>query len=286
MPVSMPALGVPEEASSWMDGLRAVRKSEPRHITKPKRIIGLLRASYALEMSKFATAPPEVADISLRGVSRFFELGDEKIHAIRNLTLDIRQGEFVAIKGPSGSGKSTLANVIGGLDTPNEGNIVVGGLDFNKANDKELSHYRSHTIGFVFQSFNLQAHTTVMENVLLPLVIAGVDRDTRLKRARECVELMGLGDRADQPTNKLSGGQRQRVSIARALANWPQIIIADEPTGNLDQANGQIVIDYLTRLNRELNITLILITHDADVANKAPRVLEIVDGTVTDRKRA
>jgi putative ABC transport system ATP-binding protein len=228
----------------------------------------------------------DAADISLRGVSRVFELGDEKIHAIRNLTLDIRQGEFVAIKGPSGSGKSTLANVVGGLDTPNEGQIVVGGLDFSKANDKELSHYRSHTIGFVFQSFNLQAHTTVLENVLLPLVIAGVDRDTRLKRATECVELMGLGDRADQLTNKLSGGQRQRVSIARALANWPRIIIADEPTGNLDQANGQIVIDYLTRLNRELNITLILITHDADVANRAPRILEIVDGTVTDRKRA
>ena len=126
----------------------------------------------------------------------------------------------------------------------------------------------------------------MLENVLLPLVIAGVDRDARLKRAIECVELMGLGDRADQPTNKLSCGQRQRVSIARALANWPQIIIADEPTGNLDQANGQIVIDYLTRLNHELNITLILITHDADVANKAPRVLEIVDGTVADRKRA
>ncbi len=243
-------------------------------------------ASYALEMSKVATAPPEVANISLRGVSRFFELGDEKIHAIRNLTLDIRQGEFVAIKGPSGSGKSTLANVIGGLDTPNDGQIVVGGLDFSKASDKELSYYRSKTIGFVFQSFNLQSHTTVLENVLLPLVIAGVDRDARLKRATECLELMGLGDRADQPTNKLSGGQRQRVSIARALANWPQIIIADEPTGNLDQANGQIVIDYLTRLNRELNITLILITHDADVANKAPRILEIVDGTVTDRKRA
>jgi putative ABC transport system ATP-binding protein len=162
----------------------------------------------------------------------------------------------------------------------------VGGLDFSKANDKELSHYRSQTIGFVFQSFNLQAHTTVLENVLLPLVIAGVDRATRLARATECVELMGLGDRADQPTNKLSGGQRQRVSIARALANWPQIIIADEPTGNLDQANGQIVIDYLTKLNRELNITLILITHDAGVANKAPRILEIVDGTLTDRKRA
>jgi putative ABC transport system ATP-binding protein len=228
----------------------------------------------------------EVADISLTGVSRVFELGDEKIHALRNLSLDIRQGEFVAIKGPSGSGKSTLANVIGGLDTPNEGSIVVGGLDFSRANDQELSHYRSHTIGFVFQSFNLQSHSTVLENVLLPLVIAGMDKVSRLERAKECLELMGLSDRADQPTNKLSGGQRQRVSIARALANKPPIMIADEPTGNLDQANGQIVIDYLTKLNRELNMTLILITHDADVANKAPRILEIVDGTVTDRKRA
>jgi ABC-type dipeptide/oligopeptide/nickel transport system ATPase component len=125
-----------------------------------------------------------------------------------------------------------------------------------------------------------------LENVLLPLVIAGVDKTTRLARAKECLELMGLADRADQPTNKLSGGQRQRVSIARALANWPQIIIADEPTGNLDQANGQNVIEHLTKLNRELNITLILITHDADVANKAPRILEIVDGNVTDRKSA
>jgi putative ABC transport system ATP-binding protein len=237
-------------------------------------------------MSPTLTQDLLAADISLSGVSRIYELGDEKIHALRNLTLDIRQGEFVAIKGPSGSGKSTLANVIGGLDTPNEGKIVVGGLDFSKANDKELSRYRSKTIGFVFQSFNLQSHSTVLENVLLPLVIAGVDRTTRLARAKECLELMGLSDRAEQATNKLSGGQRQRVSIARALANWPQIIIADEPTGNLDQTNGQIVIDHLTKLNRELNITLILITHDADVANKAPRILEIVDGTVTDRKSA
>ena len=226
------------------------------------------------------------ADISLVGVSRIYELGDEKIHALRDLSLEIRQGEFVAIKGPSGSGKSTLANVIGGLDTPNEGKIVVGGLDFSKAKDKELSHYRSKTIGFVLQSFNLQSHSTVLENVLLPLVIAGIDKTTRMARAKECLELMGLLDRADQPTNKLSGGQRQRVSIARALANWPQIIIADEPTGNLDQTNGQIVIDLLTKLNRELNITLILITHDADVAKKAPRILEIVDGHVTDRKSA
>jgi putative ABC transport system ATP-binding protein len=237
-------------------------------------------------MSKTLTQNLPDADILLSGVSRIYELGDEKIHALRNLTLDIRQGEFVAIKGPSGSGKSTLANVIGGLDTPNEGKIGVGGLEFSKAKDKELSRYRSKTIGFVFQSFNLQSHSTVLENVLLPLVIAGVDRTTRLARAKECLELMGLSDRAEQATNKLSGGQRQRVSIARALANWPQIIIADEPTGNLDQANGQIVIDHLTKLNRELNITLILITHDANVAKKAPRILEIVDGNVTDRKSA
>lgn len=241
---------------------------------------------YALTMINAATQRVPDADISLRGVSRVYELGDEKIHALRNLTLDIRQGEFVAIKGPSGSGKSTLANVIGGLDTPNQGQIVVGGLDFSRANDQELSHYRSQTIGFVFQSFNLQSHSTVLENVLLPLVIAGTDKVARLQRAKECLDLMGLGDRAEQPTNKLSGGQRQRVSIARALANRPRIMIADEPTGNLDQANGQIVIDYLTTLNRDLNMTLILITHDADVANKASRILEIVDGTVTDRRRA
>jgi putative ABC transport system ATP-binding protein len=234
-------------------------------------------------MTSTVNAPTKSADISLTNISRFFELGDEKIHALRNVNLEIKQGEFLAIKGPSGSGKSTLANIIGGLDTPNEGQISVGDLDFSKASDKELSHYRSETIGFVFQSFNLQAHNTVLENVLLPLVIAGVDRTTRLARAKECLELMGLADRAEQSTNKLSGGQRQRVSIARALANWPQIIIADEPTGNLDQANGQIVIDHLTKLNRELNITLILITHDADVANKAPRILEIIDGNVTDR---
>jgi len=223
------------------------------------------------------------ADIELRGVSRHYVLGEERIAAVSNLDLSVRSGEFVAVVGPSGSGKSTLANLIGGLDTPSEGTISVGGLDFSKATDKELSDYRSSTVGFVFQSFNLQPQHTVLDNVLLPLVIAGLDRSTRVQRARECLELVGLADRADQPANQLSGGQRQRVSIARALANWPRVVIADEPTGNLDQHNGRIVLDYLREINRELGVTLILITHDSGVAAVAPRVLQAVDGVVTER---
>jgi len=173
-----------------------------------------------------------------------------------------------------------------GLDTSSSGDVILDGHRLSELDEEQRAMLRGQLVGFVFQSFNLQAHTTVLENVLLPLVIAGMDKASRLERAKECLELIGLSDRADQPTNKLSGGQRQRVSIARALVNRPPIMIADEPTGNLDQANGQVVIDYLTRLNRELHMTLILITHDADVAKKAPRILEIVDGTVTDRKRA
>ena len=224
------------------------------------------------------------ADIVLRNVSRRYQLGDETIHAVSDLSLEIRQGEFVAITGPSGSGKSTLANLIGGLDSPDEGTIAVGGLEFATAGDKQLSAYRSQSVGFVFQAFNLQAHLSVIENTMLPLIIAGVDVDTRKERARFCLELVGLLERADQITNQLSGGQRQRVAIARALANQPQILIADEPTGNLDQENGRMVLEYLTKLNRELGVTLILITHDPQVASAAPRVLKVVDGAVTERR--
>lgn len=223
------------------------------------------------------------AAIVLSGVSRHYILGDEEIRAVSELSLRIEAGDLVAIVGPSGSGKSTLANLIGGLDQPNEGTVSVGGLDLSQATDRELSDYRSHTVGFVFQSFNLQPLHSVIDNVQLPLIIAGVETNTRLERARLCLELVGLGDRAEQPANQLSGGQRQRVSIARALANWPKILIADEPTGNLDQQNGRIVLDYLQEVNRELGVTLILITHDEKVAAVAPRVLEVVDGIVTER---
>jgi putative ABC transport system ATP-binding protein len=226
----------------------------------------------------------EPADIVLRDVTRRYQLGDETIHAVSHLSLEIRQGEFVAITGPSGSGKSTLANLIGGLDSPDEGTIAVGGLGFSTAGDKELSHYRSHSVGFVFQAFNLQAHLSVIENTTLPLIIAGVDPVARKERAQVCLGLVGLLERADQMTHQLSGGQRQRVAIARALANQPRILIADEPTGNLDQENGRMVLEYLVTLNRDLGVTLILITHDPLVANTATRVLEVVDGIVTERR--
>ena len=234
-------------------------------------------------MSLPDTVEKEPADIVLQKVSKRYSLGEETIHAIRELTLEIRQGDFVAITGPSGSGKSTLANLIGGLDSPDEGTIAVGGIDFGQANDKQLSHYRSHTVGFVFQSFNLQSHLSALENILLPLVVAGVERQKRLDRAQWCLNLVGLEGRAGQLVSQLSGGQRQRVAIARALANWPRILIADEPTGNLDQANGRIVLDYLATLNRELGVTLLLITHDNSVAQNARRVLSVVDGAVTEK---
>jgi putative ABC transport system ATP-binding protein len=235
-----------------------------------------------------APVPTDVhpTNISLRGVSRYFLLGDEKIHALRDASLEIEQGEFVAITGPSGSGKSTLANLIAGLDTPNEGSISVGGMELASASDRQHSDYRSKTVGFVFQSFNLQAHLSVIENVMLPLVIAGVAPATRDERARECLELVGLADRADQMVNKLSGGQRQRVSIARALANGPRLILADEPTGNLDSVNGESVMETLMGLNRDLGITLLLITHDASIAARAPRRIELVDGVLTDRRQS
>lgn len=237
-------------------------------------------------MNTMSRAGARESGISLSHVSRYFYLGDEKIHALQDATFTIERGEFVAITGPSGSGKSTLANLIAGLDTPNEGSITVSGIELATATDRQHSVYRSKTVGFVFQSFNLQTHLTAGENVMLPLVIAGVVPARRAQRAKECLELVGLGDRADQMVNKLSGGQRQRVSIARALANEPTLIIADEPTGNLDQANGESVMETLTHLNRELGITLLLITHDTSVAARAPRVIELVDGIITDRQQA
>lgn len=237
-------------------------------------------------MSTTPISGTRAAGISLSHVSRFFYLGEEKIHALRDATLEIEVGEYVAITGPSGSGKSTLANLIAGLDTPDEGKITVGGLELSTATDRQHSEYRSKTIGFVFQSFNLQTHLTAGENVMLPLVIAGVSPARRAERSRECLELVGLGDRTNQMVNKLSGGQRQRVSIARALANEPTLIIADEPTGNLDQANGESVMETLTQLNRDLGITLLLITHDSSIAARAPRVIELVDGVLTDRRQS
>ncbi|HEY6736968.1 MAG TPA: ABC transporter ATP-binding protein [Candidatus Saccharimonadia bacterium] len=221
--------------------------------------------------------------VELHNVTRVYKMGDEILKALDGINLAIKPGEFVAITGPSGSGKSTLANIIGGLDVANSGSVMVDGLDLAAAHDKELSRYRNHTIGFVFQSFNLQPTATALENVMMPLVLGRLPRGQRRARAEACLKAVGLGERMKHKPTELSGGQRQRVAIARALANQPSIIIADEPTGNLDSERGKEIMALLHDLNKQ-GITLIIITHDQEIAKMADRILYIKDGRMTERR--
>ncbi len=220
-----------------------------------------------------------IGGITLTGVTRTFQVGDEEFHALDRVNLSIDRGAFVAVMGPSGSGKSTLANIIGGLDRPTAGSVVVEGEDLAKLGDAALSRFRNKAIGFVFQSFNLKGDSTSLENVMLPLTFARMRPKQRKARATACLERVGLGDRLHHLPNQLSGGQRQRVAIARALATEPALIIADEPTGNLDSARGAEIIAMLGALNAD-GVTLLVITHDSAVAGHADRVVEVVDGTV------
>ena len=227
-----------------------------------------------------------MAFVQCSGLKKTYTVGDEEVKALDNVSLTVEKGDFIAICGPSGSGKSTLANVIGGLDQPDEGSVMVDGVDLAKAKDKVLSEYRNSHIGFVFQSFNLQAHESALENVISPLTIGGVGKKKeRRERGMKALERVGLSDRASHKPTQLSGGQRQRVAIARALVNDPQLIIADEPTGNLDSSRGADVINELKRLNSE-GITLIIITHDLSVAAQAKRIIEIRDGKITEKAGA
>lgn len=217
-------------------------------------------------------------------LKKTYTVGGEEVKALDGVSLTVENGDFIAICGPSGSGKSTLANVIGGLDQPDTGSIVVEGLDLAKAKDRELSAYRNKHIGFVFQSFNLQAHESALENVIAPLTIGGVGKKKeRREKGMRALERVGLSDRADHKPTQLSGGQRQRVAIARALVNEPSLVIADEPTGNLDTSRGTEVMNELERLNRE-GVTLIIITHDQNVAARAKRILTIRDGRITESR--
>jgi putative ABC transport system ATP-binding protein len=217
------------------------------------------------------------AVIELKNITKTYHLGDEVLNALDDLNCTINSGEFVAITGPSGSGKSTLANIIGGLDRPTSGTVVVDGQDLSHVRDRQLSDYRNHHIGFVFQSFNLQGTQTALENVLLPLVFSRMSSKERKARAKECLEAVGLGDRLKHKPSQLSGGQRQRVAIARALAVRPSIILADEPTGNLDSARGEEIMKLLKDLNKQ-GMTLIVITHDMSIAKQAGRIIQIKDG--------
>ncbi|HSW98892.1 MAG TPA: ABC transporter ATP-binding protein [Candidatus Saccharimonadales bacterium] len=217
------------------------------------------------------------AVIELKDLTKTYKLGDETLNALDGVTCTINKGEFIAITGPSGSGKSTLANIIGGLDRPTSGTVIVDGSDLSHVRDRQLSDYRNHHIGFVFQSFNLQGTQTALENVMLPLVFSRMRPKERRARAKECLEAVGLGDRLKHKPSQLSGGQRQRVAIARALAVKPSIILADEPTGNLDSARGEEIMKLLKDLNKQ-GITLLVITHDAAIARQAGRIIQIKDG--------
>jgi putative ABC transport system ATP-binding protein len=221
------------------------------------------------------------AFIEVRDLKKDYHLGEEFVHALAGVSLDLPKGEFAAFVGPSGSGKSTLLHLIGGLDTPSAGSIIVEGHDLSRASDKELAAYRNRNIGFVFQAFHLHPTYSAVENVAIPLLFSGTPQAERLDRAGKALDAVGMGHRADHRPNQLSGGERQRVSIARALVTNPSIIVADEPTGNLDTANGARIMDLLGNLNHDHGITLIVATHDAELARRARRVITLRDGLIT-----
>ena len=217
--------------------------------------------------------------ILTEGLWKTYEMGDEKLHALRGIDLTIRKGEYVAIMGPSGSGKSTLMNLIGCLDTPTSGKYWLAGRLVSELDDDELAAIRNKEIGFVFQTFNLLPRATALHNVELPMIYNGTPSEERLARAKRALEAVDLGDRMLHKPNELSGGQRQRVAVARALVNSPSIVLADEPTGNLDTKTGDEIMALFARLHGEGN-TLILVTHENDVAKRANRIIHVRDGKV------
>ena len=217
--------------------------------------------------------------IRMRGIVKRFYIGQpNELEILHGIDLDVKEGEFVSIVGASGSGKSTLMNMIGVLDRPTEGTYWLDGTDVQDAQDDELSQIRNRKIGFVFQNFNLISRTNARKNVELPMMYAGIPQKKRTQRAEELLELVGMADRMDHQPNELSGGQKQRVAIARAMANDPAIILADEPTGALDSKTGRMVMDLFHRLNREQGKTIVLITHNQELAAETSRVLTMRDG--------
>ncbi|MFB6204519.1 MAG: ABC transporter ATP-binding protein [Candidatus Nanohaloarchaea archaeon] len=218
--------------------------------------------------------------IELEDVEKHYQLGENTVRALRGSDLDIEPGEFIAIMGPSGSGKSTLMNMIGALDTPTEGKVEVEGQDISRLDEDELAMLRGEKVGFVFQAFNLIETMNAWENVSLPMLFRGKSREERYNRAKELLERVGLGERLEHRPSQLSGGQRQRVSLARSLANDPDIVLADEPTGNLDTETGDRIMNLLTELKEE-GKTIVMVTHDPHDAEYADRIVNIKDG-VTD----
>ena len=221
------------------------------------------------------------AIIQLDKLSKTYEMGATQVKALEEVSLTIGKGDYIAIMGPSGSGKSTLMNLIGCLDTPTQGSYVLNGREVATLDDNALAEIRNKEIGFIFQTFNLLARTNALQNVELPLIYAGLPRQERHKRAEEALVSVGLGDRMHHKPNELSGGQRQRVAVARALVNKPSILLADEPTGNLDSKTGEEIMELFTELNKAGN-TIILVTHEEDIALRARRIVRLKDGKIVD----
>lgn len=217
--------------------------------------------------------------IEIRNIIRNFPLGQEIVKVLKGIDLDIDRGEYVAFMGPSGSGKSTLMNLLGCLDTPTGGSYILNGKDVSKMTDSELAEVRNKEIGFVFQTFNLLPRTTALDNVALPMIYAGASKADRKKRAEEVLTNVGLGDRMDHKPNQLSGGQRQRVAVGRALVNKPSIILADEPTGNLDSKTSVEIMNLFDEIHAAGN-TVILVTHEEDIAEHAHRIIRLRDGII------
>jgi putative ABC transport system ATP-binding protein len=217
--------------------------------------------------------------IDINGIGKTYKIGEVVVNALVSVDLKIARGEYVALMGPSGSGKSTLMNILGCLDTPSRGSYKLNGTDVSHMTDNELAEIRNKEIGFIFQTFNLLARNSSLENVALPLVYAGIGKAERLTKAKQALESVGLGERVEHKPNELSGGQRQRVAIARALVNSPAIILADEPTGNLDTKTSHEIMDLLEEIHQKGN-TVIIVTHEEDIAKRAKRIVRLRDGVI------
>jgi len=218
--------------------------------------------------------------IELRGVWKTYYMGDVRVDALRGLNLVVRKGEFLSIMGPSGSGKSTAMNMIGALDIPTKGSVLLETQDISLLSESSLAQIRGRKIGFIFQQFNLIPTLTALENVMLPMIFQDIPREKRIERARKLLKMVDLGNRTYHKPTELSGGQQQRVAIARALANNPEVVLADEPTGNLDSKTGRTVIDFLKKLHKEEGKTIIMVTHDKEVAKHAERIEYLLDGRI------